>query len=42
MLNALSAVTWEDLIKQRINKVSEDKATLITKLLGKYYLNKIT
>ena len=34
MLNALSAVTWEDLIKQRMNKVSEEKATTITKLLG--------
>ena len=35
MMNSLSAVTWEDFLKRVFSKTSDQKAVIITKILGK-------
>ena len=36
MLNSLSAVTWEDFLKLKFSKVTDERATVVTKCLGKF------
>jgi hypothetical protein len=42
MLNSLSAVTWEDFLKLKFSKVSDERATVVTKCLGKFTTSGIT
>ena len=37
-LNALSAVTWEDILKPFLGELSETKKTWITRILGTHFL----
>ncbi|KAK7497133.1 hypothetical protein BaRGS_00011663 [Batillaria attramentaria] len=34
MMNSLSAVTWEDFLKLKLSHFSDERATMVTKLLG--------
>jgi hypothetical protein len=42
MLNSLSAVTWEDFLKLKFSKVSDERATVVTKYLGKFMTSGLT
>jgi hypothetical protein len=42
MLNSLSAVTWEDFLKLKFSKVSDERATVVTKCLGKFTTSGLT
>ena len=39
-LNALAAVTWEDMLKWKFHYLSEARKTIVLKVLG-WYLNKV-
>ena len=35
-INAMAAVTWEDMFKIKFDHLPEERKTLITKIMGKY------